>query len=121
VVVVRQQPGRKSSGRTRRRATRRSLGRMRRRAASGILYVQVRLPDVAQDGSLAVLAGRLQELRVTCRAAGGSLVVEQCPVALKGMLDVWGDGGSAFSLMKRLKASLDPNRIMNPGRFVGGI
>ncbi len=37
MVVVRQQPGRKSSGRTRRRATRRSLGRMRRRAASGIL------------------------------------------------------------------------------------
>jgi glycolate oxidase FAD binding subunit len=34
---------------------------------------------------------------------------------------VWGDAGSGLSLMRALKAKLDPKNTLNPGRYVGGI
>jgi len=34
---------------------------------------------------------------------------------------VWGPLGKDLILMQRLKASFDPDRLLNPGRFVGGI
>jgi len=36
-------------------------------------------------------------------------------------VDVWGPIGQSFALMQRLKDQFDPGRILNPGRFVGGI
>ncbi|MDO8749943.1 MAG: FAD-binding oxidoreductase [Dehalococcoidia bacterium] len=52
---------------------------------------------------------------------GGYAVVERCPVAIKAHVDAWGDAGDGLLLMRRLKEQLDPRRILNPGRFVGGI
>ena len=53
------------------------------------------------------------------------MVVEQCPLALKGELDVWGDPSSGqdsgIEIMRRLKNKFDPNRTLNPGRFIGGL
>ena len=53
--------------------------------------------------------------------AGGSLVVQRAPATLKKNLNIWGEPGSAFPVMKRLKEKIDPTGIMNPGRFVGGL
>ncbi|HXG21305.1 MAG TPA: FAD-binding oxidoreductase [Methylomirabilota bacterium] len=60
-------------------------------------------------------------LRIQAKKQGGYLVIENIDSALKERVDVWGHIGGAFSLMKRLKETLDPNDILNPGRFVGGI
>ncbi len=51
----------------------------------------------------------------------GSLVVQRAPSQWKENLNIWGDPGSAFPIMKRLKEKIDPLGIMNPGRFVGGL
>lgn len=51
----------------------------------------------------------------------GNLVVESCPVELKGKLDVWGRPRSDYGVMRRLKETMDPAGVLNPGRFVGGI
>jgi glycolate oxidase FAD binding subunit len=51
----------------------------------------------------------------------GSLVVQTVPPQWKAQLNVWGNPGSAFPVMKRLKEKIDPLGIMNPGRFVGGL
>ncbi len=91
------------------------------RAGSGVLYAAWSIAETAGDSPLVPIVQVLSQLRQTCREWGGSLVVEACPTALKGKIDVWGDVGSALPVMRRLKAALDPNLIMNPGRFVGGI
>ncbi|MGH7266274.1 MAG: FAD-binding oxidoreductase, partial [Candidatus Rokuibacteriota bacterium] len=64
-----------------------------------------------------VLAG----LRDQARAAGGELVLEWAPLAVKEEVGPWDPPGPAVRLMERIKAQLDPKGIMNPGRFVGGL
>jgi glycolate oxidase FAD binding subunit len=46
--------------------------------------------------------------------------VLQAPSALKEGLDVWGPV-EGLGLMKAVKAQFDPERLLAPGRFVGGI
>jgi glycolate oxidase FAD binding subunit len=48
-------------------------------------------------------------------------VFEQCPVALKRSLEVWGDVGESLAIMRQMKEQYDRGRVLNPGRFVGGI
>jgi glycolate oxidase FAD binding subunit len=65
----------------------------------------------------------VRELRRAIGALGSnaSLVIQRCPTELKRAVDVWGDAGSSMALMRTLKAKLDPNGTLNPGRYVGGI
>ncbi len=62
----------------------------------------------------------LTALRSHVEGAGGSLVllrrVQNMPA-----LDAWGTTGDAQALMSAVKHQFDPKRILNPGRFVGGI
>ena len=71
--------------------------------------------------SIKTLAALVAWARESARNAGGNLVVEQCPTELKGHVDVWGDAGEALAIMRRMKEQYDPKRVLNPGRFVGGI
>lgn len=50
------------------------------------------------------------------REAIGQLIVET-----KTDIDPWGSPGNAFPIMKSLKQRFDPERRLNPGRFVGGL
>ena len=59
--------------------------------------------------------------RGVVESVGGYAVVERCPTQAKKGLDVWGDAGQGLGVMRRLKEQMDPNRLFNPGRFVGGI
>ena len=58
-------------------------------------------------------------LRQATASLGGTLVVEAAPNALKERLDVWGEPGLDFSVMRRLKEQFDPQGILSPGRFLG--
>jgi len=60
-------------------------------------------------------------LRKRLDPSGGSVVVLRTPAALKGRIDVWGSERSTVPLMREIKRKFDPQRILNPGRFVGGI
>jgi len=40
---------------------------------------------------------------------------------LRAVLNVWGEEPPAIDRMRALKMRFDPNRTLNPGRFVGGI
>ena len=66
----------------------------------------------------------LRDLRQRVVALGrenASLVIQRCPTELKRAIDVWGEPGPSLGLMRALKAKLDPNTTLNPGRYVGGI
>jgi glycolate oxidase FAD binding subunit len=67
------------------------------------------------------VAEAVTRLRAFAGEAEGSLVVLEAPLEVKQRVDVWGLAAKALPLMQRPKAEFDPQRILNPGRFVGGI
>ncbi|MBI3457605.1 MAG: FAD-binding oxidoreductase [Candidatus Rokubacteria bacterium] len=89
-------------------------------AGSGIVRLVLTTREgVSGEASRTVKA--LGLLRDQARAAGGELVVEWAPLAVKEEISAWDAPGPAVRLMQRIKAQLDPQGIMNPGRFVGGL
>jgi glycolate oxidase FAD binding subunit len=87
--------------------------RWRAHAGHGIVFAQMRAaPDT--------LAARIASLRRDASERRGSLVITELPPALVGAIDPWGPV-AALKLMRSLKQRFDPNDILNPGRFVGGI
>jgi glycolate oxidase FAD binding subunit len=86
------------------------------RAATGAVFFGARgplTPEAARELT--------DHLRGEAAAHGGSLVVLDASPELRAGLDPWGPLGPELRLMKEIKAQLDPNGILNPGRFVGGI
>ena len=57
--------------------------------------------------------------RELAREAGGTTLVEHCPLPLKKQIDVWGDQLQGMEIMRRIKQKFDPLGILNPGRFAG--
>ncbi len=84
-------------------------------AASGVL--DVALPADADPGQVASLVTGL-------RAALGedrvSIVARQAPPAVRERVDLFGPVPS-LSLMRAVKQRFDPDRLLSPGRFAGGI
>ncbi|NOT57318.1 MAG: FAD-binding oxidoreductase [Deltaproteobacteria bacterium] len=87
-------------------------------AGNGILYC--RLPQ-RDNPSREKLLSFVDWLRILAKKLGGTVVIEAIDPTLKDRVDVWGHVGSSFPLMKRLKETLDPQGMINPGRFVGGL
>jgi glycolate oxidase FAD binding subunit len=69
----------------------------------------------------AAIGGVLSEWRALVHATGGQALVESAPLAVKEEVAVWDDPGPSLRIMRRIKSQLDPNGLLNPGRFVGGI
>lgn len=63
----------------------------------------------------------IRELRSFCQVRGGFLTVLSAPNAIKQQLDIWGYTSNALEIMKAIARKFDPNRSLNPGRFVGKI
>lgn len=85
-------------------------------AGNGILYIELRPGDATPR-----LIEAITELRLHAQEARGSLVVERCPVDLKRRINVWGETGSDFYLMQRLKQQFDAKGTFVRGRFIGGL
>jgi glycolate oxidase FAD binding subunit len=73
--------------------------------------------DLTVDKARAMLTS-LQEAAGSSR---GNVVVLRCPAAWKKELPVWGAPRGDGWLMRAVKDQLDPRRLFNPGRFVGGL
>jgi FAD/FMN-containing dehydrogenase len=92
---------------------------------------EVRLGGCAALGTLRVLvlgAGVAETAAVTTRIrtlvdeVGGSVVVAHSPVELRRALDAWGPAEPrALALMRALRDAFDAGRVLNPGRYVGGL
>ena len=67
----------------------------------------------------AAAAEQLPQLRRELEAAGGSLMVLNQPAERK--LDCWGTLPDSLPLMREIKRRFDPEGVLNPGRFLGGI
>ena len=73
------------------------------------------------EGNEQALRTALLALRDELVKMGGTMVALGCPVAVKRGLDVWGPAADTQPLMVRIKQRFDPDGILNPGRFLGGI
>ena len=76
--------------------------------------------DFADADPVEIAAG-LRQIQATAVSWGGDAIVERCPESVKQQLDVWGPQPSGFAVMRRLKEQFDPDNILNPGRFIGGL
>ncbi len=85
-------------------------------AASGVARCQLIAPAV--PGQVALLA---EWLRVSVQLLRGWVVFEAIPEELRDSLDPWGYHRSDVSLMRQVKEVFDPDGVLSPGRFVGGI
>ena len=84
------------------------------RAGNGVLIISL-------DGETPNVIKAAVSLRELVNSLNGNMVIQQAPPSIKSEMDVWGEIGSSLSIMKKLKYQFDPNCVMNPGRFVGGI
>jgi glycolate dehydrogenase FAD-binding subunit len=49
---------------------------------------------------------------------GSAAVVTQCPKEAKAYFDVWGSSSTDVEMMRTVRRALDPNNILNRGRFI---
>jgi FAD/FMN-containing dehydrogenase len=89
-------------------------------AGSGICLINLFI-DQNDNSSMDKAVEAMAQLLERSREAGGNMIIQSAPTQVKKRLKVWGEVGSDFIVMKRLKDQLDPSRIMSPGRFVGGL
>ncbi|HMH52357.1 MAG TPA: FAD-binding oxidoreductase [Candidatus Acidoferrum sp.] len=90
-------------------------------AHAGLGVVRTALFSPREGGEIAPVAAALADWRAIARGAGGHAVLEWAPLAVKSQVPVWDDAGAAGRIMQRIKAQLDPQNLLNPGRFVAGI
>jgi glycolate dehydrogenase FAD-binding subunit len=86
--------------------------------AAGLVYWAL-LPEPGQ--AIDRLAAAAAEFFDAAREAGGCAAIESCPSDLKRHVNVWGPAGEDVKLMQKLKAVFDPEGILAPGRYLGGI
>jgi glycolate oxidase FAD binding subunit len=89
-------------------------------AGSGICLTNL-LVDKEDSEGINTTVTALESLLGHCRRVGGNLVIERAPAGVKRRLKVWGEAGSDFVVMKRVKDQIDPAGVMSPGRFIGGL
>ncbi|MGH7661034.1 MAG: FAD-binding oxidoreductase [Vulcanimicrobiaceae bacterium] len=102
----------------------------------GVMHVDIRPDDFGGPSTTATLRAayarddngeehnalsHIQQLRDFFQSLGGTLVIERMPCEWHGKIDAWGTPPPSFSLMQALKDRFDPQRRLNPGRFVGGL
>jgi glycolate oxidase FAD binding subunit len=67
------------------------------------------------------VARAVEVARAALARLGGALVLCAAPAEVREVVDPWGPPPPAVALMRRVKARLDPEGRLAPGRFVGGI
>jgi glycolate dehydrogenase FAD-binding subunit len=92
------------------------------RAGSGILTISMEIDSASlTQEEISQPVEAIKSLRDLVSSLKGTLVIQEAPLSLKSQIDIWGEAGASINVMKRLKALFDPNSILNPGRFAGGI
>ena len=90
-------------------------------AHAGHGVIALVLAPAAAPPPAPVTASVLAEWRTAARSRGGHLVVDWAPLGVREACPPWDPPGPGLALMRGLKSRLDPQGVLNPGRFVGGI
>lgn len=74
------------------------------------------------SSALPVAARFVERVRGALAEVGGHAMLRRAPLAIRQAVDPWGPvEPGPMALMKALRDEFDPHRVLNPGRFVGGL
>lgn len=79
------------------------------------------LITVAITAAPEIMTALLDRMRARVDPSSGSAIVVRAPDSFLGRIDPWGPDRGTLPLMREIKRRFDPNRILNPGRFVGNL
>ncbi|MFZ3214593.1 MAG: FAD-binding oxidoreductase [Candidatus Acidiferrales bacterium] len=86
----------------------------------GVIYFAL-LPEAYNGDSQARVTKAAGEIQQACAQLGGHATIPWCPADWKSALQIWGPPRPDFPQMEKLKQVFDPQSILSPGRFVGGL
>jgi glycolate oxidase FAD binding subunit len=86
----------------------------------GIIYF-VLLPAALDGETKLHVENTTSAIHDACVKLGGQSIIPWCPTAWKKNLKIWGPENPNFPQMQKIKAVFDPQGILSPGRFVGGL
>ncbi|HEY0702035.1 MAG TPA: FAD-binding oxidoreductase [Candidatus Acidoferrales bacterium] len=86
----------------------------------GIIYFAL-LPEAQNEHAGARVLKTTRAIHEAVAKLEGSSTIPWCPAEWKPNLQIWGLDPQNVSQMQKLKNVFDPQRILSPGRFVGGL
>ncbi|HEX5424615.1 MAG TPA: FAD-binding oxidoreductase [Candidatus Acidoferrales bacterium] len=86
----------------------------------GVIYAAL-LPDAVTEDSRDRVARAANRIQSGCEKAAGHAMIPWCPFEWKDKRNVWGAERGDWAQMRKVKSVFDPQGILSPGRFVGGI
>lgn len=90
-------------------------------AQAGIGTAHLHLWSEMSDERSGALAHAAEQSIAIGEQLGGRATAEWFAPEFDGKMHPWGTLGGDFALMRKIKDTLDPQRILNPGRFYGEI
>jgi glycolate oxidase FAD binding subunit len=74
------------------------------------------------ESAVPIAAPLVERIRGAVAEIGGHTMVRRAPPAVRRAVDPWGPvEPGPMALMRGLRDEFDPRRVLNPGRFVGGL
>ncbi len=87
----------------------------------GVIYVAL-LAGANDEKYMKCVAGATNRIHEDCCGRlGANSTIPWCPSKWKSGLSIWGPERPDLPLMRKIKSVFDPQGILSPGRFVGGI
>jgi glycolate oxidase FAD binding subunit len=86
----------------------------------GVIYLAL-LPRERDDQSRTRVANATNDILAAAAKLNGHATIPWAPSEWKSALKIWGFARADFAEMQKVKQVFDPQGIMAPGRFVGGL
>ena len=86
----------------------------------GIVYFAL-LPTAQDDETRKHIENATNTMQDACGRLGGQSSIPWCPTVWKTRLKIWGLVNPNFHQMQKIKTVFDPQGVLSPGRFVGGL
>jgi glycolate oxidase FAD binding subunit len=86
-------------------------------AGNGIAHGLAAPPPESMDRLYREVSESVARLRTLAVQRQGNLVMLRCPTEWKSRIPVWGEPRGDGWLMQAIKRKLDPQNVLNPGRF----
>lgn len=87
----------------------------------GLVSFALTVPRGAPPMDISVIARAAEQVFRVAVELGAKARIEFAPTELKRKVNVWGTPRPDFELMARVKKVFDPEGVLSPGRFAGGI
>lgn len=86
----------------------------------GLIYFAI-LPELDAAIAFGKLVNFSEAIFRATDELGAKARIEFAPTELRHAVNVWGSSRPDFELMRRVKEVFDPQNVLSPGRFAGGI